>query len=303
MKSQKPVVIPADVQKPRPSVVPHGGIGGLLFWISICVLLGIGTFYFYGQSTAWDREARALRGDSEVLRRENQKLHAVVDQLQSELSQTGSLLRIQQDLLGQSPVGTGAAEPKGEELRSRTLSAPEAADLRVLEERLDKTFAGRTSAKEAAIIPRQDGIVIALDYRIFFPGAGLKIGNPGLALLHEVAEILQPFLQSIEVRIMAFADPPTTPPGLRKSPMSNWELPLLRSSAVAKALVEGEHLPAGQVVASCRGAELYLANDPKGEHRLSVHPLEIGLFFNEASHGEQREVRRAGTASERKDGR
>ncbi len=282
MESKKPVVIPVDVPRARPSVVPHGGIGGLLFWISVSVFLGISTFHFYGHFTARDREARALQGDSELLRSENQKLRSVVDQLQTELSQTGSLLRLQQDLLGQTATANGAGESNKEKAQARTPS--ETLELRTLEERLDKVFAARVLAKEAAILPQETGVVIALDSRTLFPGAGLKIGGPGQALLREVAAGLQPLSGSFEVRIVAFAEPTPAAPGARKSSLSNWEISSLRSAAVAKALVDGEHLAAGQVVASCRGAEYRTAGGAGANQGLSAHRLEIGLFLTENPH-------------------
>ncbi|QSR84321.1 hypothetical protein [Methylacidimicrobium sp. B4] len=310
MESQKPVVIPVDVPKARPSVVPYGGIGGLLFWISVSVFLGISTFHFYDHFTARDREARALQGDSELLRSENQKLRSVVDQLQTELSQTGSLLRLQQDLLGQTAAVNGAGEAIQEKPRTRTPSGT--LELRTLEERLDKAFAARVLAKEAAILPQESGVVIALDYRVLFPGPGLKIGAPGQALLHEVAAGLQPLSGAVEVRIVGFVDPtPAAPlaqaaPGARKNPMSNWGLSSLRSAAVARVLVDGEHLAAGRVTASCRGAENRAAagvgsNPNPG---LSAHRLEIGLFLTEHPPGEGAgDAGGSAGSSERQDGR
>lgn len=277
-ESQNPVVIPADPPpRTRPTVVPYGGIGGLLFWVSVSVFLGIGTFHFYRLFTVRDREARALQGDSELLRRENQKMRAVVDQLQTELSQTGTLLRLQQDLLSQAPAANGAGqkvEEKGEALTpSQTL------ELRALEERLDKALAARISAKEASILPQERGVVIALDSRVLFPGAGPKIGAPGEALLHEVAAGLQPILGSAEVRIVAFADSAPAVPGARKNAAGNWEACSLRSAAVAKALVEVEHLPAGQVVASCRGAVPVAESGSADNQGYSGRRLEIGIFL------------------------
>lgn len=284
MERGKPVVIPVEGPKARPSVVPYGGIGGLLFWISVSIFLGISTFHFYGNFTDRDREARALRGDSELLRSENQKLRSVVDQLQTELSQTGSLLRLQQDLLGQSATANGARESGKEEPRARTLSPSEAIDLRTLEERLDKAFAAQVNANGAAIRPQENGVVIALDPRILFPGAGTKIGSLGQALLHEVAVGVQPLSGAIEVRIVAFADPAPAAPGARRSSSTGWEISSLRSASIAKALVEGEHLPAGQVIASCRGAEQRAT--PSGANPgLSAYRLEIGIFFVGKAHG------------------
>ncbi|VVM05694.1 OmpA/MotB family protein [Methylacidimicrobium tartarophylax] len=304
MESQEPAVVPVDVQKVRPSVIPYGGIGGLLFWISVCVFLGISTIHFYGKFTVRDRDVRALQGDSELLRRENQKLHAVVDQLQTELSQTGSLLRLQQDLIGQSAATNGTGDSKREEPRSRTLSPSETLELRTLEERLDKAFAARTIAKEAAILRREDGIVIVLDDHTLFPGAGLKIGSSGLTLLHELAAGLKPLPPSVEVRITGFAEPSPTLAGARKTPLSNWEVSLLRASAVAKQLVEGEHLPAEKVIASCRGAQLPSAKTPGAAAGPSAHPLEIELIFNPDTRGDQREATRGGAgSSERQGGR
>ena len=300
MESQEPVVVPVDVHKVRPSVIPHGGIGGLLFWISVCIFLGISTIHFYGKFTVRDREVRALQGDSELLRRENQKLHAVVDQLQTELSQTGSLLRLQQDLIGQSAAANGAGDSKREEPRSRTLSPSETLELRTLEERLDKALAARAIAKESAILRREDGVVIVLDDHTLFPGAGLKIGSVGLTLLHELAAGLQPLAPSAEVRITAFADPSPTPASARKAPLSNWEVSLLRASAVAKQLVQGEHLPAERVTASCRGAQLSVAKAPGVAAGPSAHPLEVELVFNPDAHGDQRG---GDSSSERQGGR
>ncbi|MDD2675999.1 MAG: OmpA family protein [Methylacidiphilaceae bacterium] len=304
MESQKPAVVPVDAQKVRPSVIPHGGIGGLLFWIGVCVFLGIGTIHFYGEFTVRDREVRALKGDSELLRRENQKLHAVVDQLQTELSQTGSLLRLQQDLIGQSAAANGAGDSKKEEPRSRALSLSETLELRTLEERLDKAFAARVIAKEAAILRREDGVVIVLDDHLLFPGAGLKMGSSGLTLLHEVAAGLQPLPPSVEVRITAFADPSPTPAGARKGPVPNWEVSSLRASAVAKQLVEGEHLPAGKVIASCRGAQPPLEKARGVAPGPAAHSLEIELLFNPDTRGDRREATSgAASSSERQGGR
>ncbi|WP_018290276.1 OmpA family protein [Verrucomicrobium sp. 3C] len=280
MESQKPNVILVDVPKGRPSVIPYGGMGGLLFWIAVCVFLGIGTFHFHGAFTVQDRKARALQGESELLRRENQKLHAVVDQLQTELGQTGSLLRLQQELIGQSAAGNGMDDSKKEEPRSQSLSPSETLELRTLEERLDKAFAARLNAKEAAILRREDRIVIVLDHRTLFPGAGLKIGTSGLTLLHEVAAGLQSLPESPEVRVTAFADPSPTTASSRQASLSNWEVSSLRASAVAKQLVEGEHLPAGQVIASCRGAQLPLVKGPGVSPGPSAHRLEIWLILH-----------------------
>lgn len=294
-ESQKPVVISVDVPKGRPGVVPYGGLGGLLFWISVCIFLGISTFHFYGSFTDRDREARALQGESELLRSENQKLRSVVDQLQTELSQTGSLLRLQQDLLGQAAAPNGSEESTKGKPRARTLSSSQALELRTLEERLEKAFAARVIAKEAVILPQENGVVVALDYRALFPGAGLKVGAPGQALLHEVAAGLQPLSGAFEVRIVAFADPaPASPaatsaaaaPGARKSPMSNWAVSALRSAAVARSLVDGEHLPVGRVVASCRGVDPGTAGVAEAGQGVSSHRLEIGLFFPENARGD-----------------
>lgn len=303
MKSHKPVVIPIDANNVRPSIVPHGGLGGLLFWISVCVFLGISTFYFYGHFADRDREARALQGDSELLRRENQKLHSVVDQLQTELGQTGSLLRVQQELLAQPGTGNGSGESKKEMPRDRAFSSSETLELRTLQERLDKVFAARMNAKEAVILPQESGVVIVLDDRALFQGTGLKIGSSGEALLHEVAIGLQPMLRSIEIRITAFADPPPTTPGVHKSPMSNWEVSSLRASAVAKSLVDVEHLPPGQVVASCRGAKQPLEGDLRADRGLSAHRLEIGLFLTSDAEGVREAAGRAADSNGRQDGR
>ncbi|VVM06784.1 hypothetical protein MAMC_01240 [Methylacidimicrobium cyclopophantes] len=303
MERQKSVVIPADIPGPRPTIVPHGGIGGLLFWLSVCIFLGISTFYFYGQFTNRDREARALQGDSELLRRENQKLHAVVDQLQTELSQTGSLLRIQQGLLEQSGAESGATEAKKQEPRSQALPSQEGLELRTLEERLDKAFAARVNAKEAMILRQERGVVIAMDYRTLFPGPGLKIGSSGLALLHEIAAGLQPMLRSVEVQVTAFAASSAAPSGLHKSPASDWELSSLRSSAIAKALTDGEHVPAQQVVASCRVGEHPLLGKSGADHGLNAHLLEIGLFLSPDPSGAQSAVGKAAAPTERQDGR
>ncbi len=285
MESTKSVVIPVDAHKVRPTVVPYGGIGGLLFWVSVCIFLGISTFHFYSYFTVRDREARALQGDSELLRRENQKLRSVVDQLQTELGQTGSLLRLQQELLGQSAAANGGQEAKKEPPRDPVLSPSERLDLRTLEERLDRALAAQVSAKEAAILPKENGVVIAIDSRALFPGAGLKVGSAGQMLLHEVAAGLQPLLGSVEVRVIAFATPAS-----EKNPRANWEVPSLRSAAVAKALVDGEHLPPKRVVASCRGAGQRSGEGVGEDEKMSSRRLEIGLFLSADS-------------SERQDGR
>ncbi|MDD4934052.1 MAG: OmpA family protein, partial [Methylacidiphilaceae bacterium] len=304
MESQKPIVIPVDASKARPSVIPHGGIGGLLFWISVCVFLGISAFHFYGEFTVQDRKARALQGESELLRRENQKLHAVVDQLQTELSQTGSLLPLQQDLLGQSGAANGVGEPKQGETGSRMLTSSETLELQTLEERLNHAFAARVIAKEAAILQRGGGVVIVLDDRTLFPGAGLKVGSSGQTLLHEVVAALQALPESSEVRVTAFADPLPTAAGSRKAAMSNWEVSSLRASAVAKQLVEGEHLPAGQVSASCRGAQPRLADAPEAaDAGLSAHRLEIGLILHPDARGDRGEARSEVGSSGRQGGR
>jgi uncharacterized protein HemX len=82
-------------------IIPQGGLGGMIFWLFLTVALGFSTMYFYLQTVVSENVKRFEADEEGLLQQENAKLRMQIDRMQSEIAQTGTLLRSQELLLKQ----------------------------------------------------------------------------------------------------------------------------------------------------------------------------------------------------------
>lgn len=102
----------------KPFWMPTGGLGASVFWAGICLFLGAITIYYYSEATANEKEIREMRGQEQLLFRENQKLRSEVDKLQTEVVEAGSLLRNREKVLEQAAESLKAVQHEKEKQES-----------------------------------------------------------------------------------------------------------------------------------------------------------------------------------------
>ncbi|QSR88368.1 OmpA family protein [Methylacidiphilum caldifontis] len=284
---QKPSIVSVKVQRKKQSVFPAGGIGAVFFWVSLSVFLGATAIYFYGQYISLEKTVRVLKEEDELLKQENNKQRAVVDQLQAELAQTGSLLRSQEELLEKTTQSLKAVESKkGEE---EAVSAKENFSIiNEIAQKLKMTFAEQIQQGESFIIEQPKSIIVRFNKSILFGYGGVKISNIGRTLLKKLITDIKPFLdhsKDLRIEVCSYTD--NDPPALEVQNFypTNWEISAIRSAAVIRTLIQLSQLPEDIFSLAAGGETKPIADNNVPEGKEKNRRVEI-IIYPEIRHSD-----------------
>jgi chemotaxis protein MotB len=258
-------------------IIPRGGLGGVIFWLFLTVVLAFSTMFFYLQTVISENVKRFETDEGGLLQQENAKLRMQIDRMQSEIAQTGSLLRSQELLLKQR-------EQNLENVRTeyqRMMIAQTAFDNQAVawEEDLQarlKPFVDRGDVE----FEREKGKFLVRVYSaVLFAPADIGVKSEGLELLTQVAEVLREPARDFDLWIEGHTDNmPVLDALIRRFP-TNWELSMGRAVSVLRVFQEVHGYEGGHLIAVGYGDSRPIASNITRDERAKNRRVEIIVKF------------------------
>jgi chemotaxis protein MotB len=262
--------------KIAPFWMPRGGIGALVFWVGLCVFLGIGTIYFYVQFSQQKSQTRDLRDQEQLLFRENQKQRNELDRLQTELLEAGSLLRNREQILRQTTESLQEVQKEKERQAALAPPDPEAPAKRLQLEA--ETLVKSTPVLNGVeVLREQNEVTLRVNnLHLFTPGES-GVHEKGTLLLGALVPLLKEQPVTTEIQVQAHTD--NTPPGAAQAAITptNWEVSARRASAITRVLLKTGVLEPARLLPVALGDTRPLVPNDTKENKAVNRRLDLVL--------------------------
>lgn len=221
-----------------------------------------------------------MRGQEQLLFRENQKLRSEVDKLQTEVVEAGSLLRNREKVLEQAAESLKAVQNEKEKQNAVLPTVVPVSPQQLRREFLAKaqaSFQGRSSLADSEVIETATGILLRVsNAQLFNPGEP-NVSPKGVTLLVEIAAWLKEIAPQHVIELQSHTD--NVPPSgaqVATTP-TNWEVSARRAIAIMRVLSgEGGLLVQNLKPVAMGESQPLVPNDTK-ENRAINRRLEIHL--------------------------
>jgi flagellar motor protein MotB len=266
--------------KKKPFWMPTGGLGASVFWAGFCLFLAATTIYYYTEATANEKQTREMRGQEQLLFRENQKLRSEVDKLQTEVVEAGGLLRNREKVLEQAAESLKAVQNEKEKQSALPPIIVPLTPAQLRQELLAKAEAARQAypaLMDCVVVETATGILLRVSNADLFNPGEPNVSPKGVALLVEVAAWLKEIAPQRLVELQSHTDN-VTPSGSQATVTpTNWEVSARRAIAIMRVLSgEGELLVQNLKPVAMGESQPLAPNDTK-ENRAINRRLEIHL--------------------------
>ena len=264
--------------------MPVGGRSALIFWGGLTLLLAVGLLYLYRGFAVQERHSRLLKDDQQRLMEENTKLRAEVDTLQTELSQTGSMLKNREQILRETTESL-------QQVKAQNDQADQLADQQNharadLQDQLAKAIQALDPALPAdsfKIWTEGDHVSIRLANALLFDGSDTVLNAKGADLLKKLGAALKTASPDQEIVIDGYTDstpPPAAAPAapgaapVPPKPLPNlWDVSARRASAVVRVLADAGIAPERLIARGLGSSRPVVPND--GPDHLKNRRIEI----------------------------
>ena len=267
--------------------MPAGGRSALIFWGGLTLLLAVGLLYLYRGFAVEERHTRLLKDDQQRLMEENTKLRAEVDTLQTELSQTGSMLKNREQILRETTESL-------QQVKAQNDQADQLADQQNharadLQDQLAKAVQAIDPAPPAdsfKIWIEGDHVSVRLANSLLFDGSDTVLNAKGADLLKKLGAALKTAAPDQEIVIDGYTDSTPAPAAATATtpapkPPNLWDVSARRASAVVRVLADAGISP-DRLIARGLGASHPVAPNDGPDHlknrriEIVVRPLSMG---------------------------
>jgi chemotaxis protein MotB len=258
-------------------IIPRGGLGGVIFWLFLTLTLAFSTMFFYLQTVVSENVKRFETDEGGLLQQENAKLRMQIDRMQSEIAQTGSLLRSQELLLKQR-------EQNLENVRTeyqRLMIAQTAFDNQAVawEEDLIAKLKPFVERGDVEFIREKGKFTVRIYSAVLFAPADIAVKAEGLELLTHVAEVLREPAKDFDLWIEGHTDNmPVLDALIRRFP-TNWELSVGRAVSVLRVFQEKHQYDGQHLIAAGHGDSKPIAPNTTRDERTKNRRVEIVIKF------------------------
>jgi len=206
---------------------------------------------------------------------ENARLMQRLDQLQQELQRKEDSLYTEQQRLKELATALEARENRVNELQS-LINAKDSTVTAVRQRLKDALL--NFEGKGLSIEKRGGQVYVSLENRLIFASGSWQVNQEGRQALRQLAVVLA---ENPDLSVMVEGHTDNEPYGKSKSAVSdNWDLSVMRATAIVKILTENEQVMPAQITAAGRSEYLPIAGNDTPEGRAKNRRTEIIITPN-----------------------
>jgi chemotaxis protein MotB len=270
-------------------IIPQGGLGGMIFWLFLTVALGFSTMYFYLQTVVSENVKRFEADEEGLLQQENAKLRMQIDRMQSEIAQTGTLLRSQELLLKQREQNLEKVQTEYQ----RLMIAQTAFDNRAVtwEEELQGRLKPYMDRGDVELERWKGRLTVRISSGVLFAPGDISVKGEGQEVLGHVAEVLREAARGYDLWVEGHTDNmPVLDALIRRFP-TNWELSVGRAVSVLRVLQETHGFEGKHLIAVGYGDTRPIAPNTTRDERARNRRVEVVVRFkNPPNEGREEEA-------------
>lgn len=258
-------------------IIPRGGLGGVIFWLFLTTVLAFSTLYFYLQTVVSENVKRFETDEGGLLQQENARLRMQIDRMQSEIAQTGSLLRSQELLLKQREQNLENVRTEYQRLMIAQIAFDNQAA--AWEEELSARLKAFVERGDVEFVREKGRFVVRIFSAVLFAPGDVGVKAEGLELLSQAAEVLRAAARDYDLSIEGHTDNmPVLDALIRRFP-TNWELSVGRAVSVLRVFLEGHGYDGKHLIAVGYGDSRPIAPNTTRDERAKNRRVELVVRF------------------------
>lgn len=223
-------------------------------------------------------EADTLRRDYQLSSEELAQLKSSYDQVNNQYKNTvsGKNELARELSKKEKELAEKEAALKEKEKRVNELQAVldrKDAEMNALKDKVNVALMGFKD-KGLSVYTKNGKVYVSMDEKLLFASGSWTVGADGRAALREVSNILA---RNAEIQVMVEGHTDNVPLKSKSEVSDNWDLSVMRATAIAKILLENKGVNPAQVAASGRGEYMPILGNDSPENRAKNRRTEIIL--------------------------